>query len=205
MRLERTGLLFLEAKETLESVEEQIEKLKAIMHDTESLSECDKIQERITRLASGISVIRVGAATEIEMIEKTHRIEDALEAVKSAQAEGVLPGGGSFLVQNSMKMVEFLNDKLENETQALGVKIVQGAVREPLKQMCLNAGESPDIIVQNVRAQEKNFGYDFSEHKMVNLTERGVIDPARVTRCALQNSVSVAGTLITSNFAIVEV
>ena len=175
------------------------------MQDTESLHECDKIQERITRLASGISVIRVGAATEIEMIEKRHRIEDALEAVKSAQAEGVLPGGGSFLIQNSMKMVQLLQDKVENETQALGVKIVQGACREPLRQMCLNAGESPDIIVLDVEQQEKNFGYDFSEHKMVDLLERGVIDPARVTRCALQNSVSVAGTLITSNFAIVEV
>ena len=95
-------------------------------------------------------------------------------------------------------------DKLENETQALGVKIVQGACKEPLRQMCLNAGESPDIIVHDVGLQEKNFGYDFSQHKMVNLAERGVIDPARVTRCALQNSVSVAGTLITSNFAIVE-
>ena len=136
---------------------DQIEKLKVIMQDTESLRECDKIQERITRLASGISVIKVGAATEIEMIEKRHRIEDALEAVKSAQAEGILPGGGSFLVQNSQKMVEFLEDKVENETQMLGVKIIKGAVREPLRQMCLNAGESPDIIVCDVEKQEKNF------------------------------------------------
>ena len=195
----------LGGKGSIEVVEDQIEKLKVIMQDTDSLHECDKIQERITRLASGISVIRVGAATEIEMIEKTHRIEDALEAVKSAQAEGVLPGGGSFLVQNSAKMTEFLEDKVENETQSLGVKIVQGACEEPLRQMCLNAGESPDIIVCDVKKQEKNFGYDFSQQKMVDLVERGVIDPARVTRCALQNSVSVAGTLITSNFAIVEV
>ena len=101
-------------------------------------------------------------------------------------------------------MVEFLEDKVENETQSLGVKIVQGACKEPLRQMCLNAGESPDIIVCDVEKQEKNFGYDFSKHKMVDLLDRGVIDPARVTRCALQNSVSVAGTLITSNFAIVE-
>ena len=102
-------------------------------------------------------------------------------------------------------MVKFLEDKVENETQALGVKIVQGACEEPLRQMCLNAGDSPDIIVFDVEKQEKNFGYDFSQQKMVDLVERGVIDPARVTRCALQNSVSVAGTLITSNFAIVEV
>jgi chaperonin GroEL len=139
------------------------------------------------------------------MIEKRHRIEDALEAVKSAQAEGVLPGGGSFLTQKSLELSELLSEKIENETQQLGVQIIQKSLKEPLRQMCLNAGESPDLIIAEVLSQKKNFGYDFSEQKMVNLLERGVIDPARVTRCALQNSVSVAGTLITSNFAIIEV
>jgi chaperonin GroEL len=195
----------LGGKGALEKIEEQIEKLKAIIQDTESLQEGDRIQERITRLASGISVIRVGAPTEIEMIEKRHRIEDALEAVKSAQAEGVLPGGGSFLTQKSLELSELLSEKIENETQQLGVQIIQKSLKEPLRQMCLNAGESPDLIIAEVLSQKKNFGYDFSEQKMVNLLERGVIDPARVTRCALQNSVSVAGTLITSNFAIIEV
>ena len=194
----------LGGKGALESVEEQIEKLKAIMQDTDSLNECDKIQERITRLASGISVIRVGAATEIEMVEKRHRIEDALEAVKSAQAEGVLPGGGSFLVQKSADMLEEIQQKAENETQELGIKIVLKAVKEPLRQMCLNAGESPDLILDQVQREESNYGYDFNLGVVLNVLDAGIIDPARVTRCALQNSVSVASTLITSNFAIVE-
>ena len=194
----------LGGKGTLDAVEEQIEKLKAIMQDTDSLSECDKIQERITRLASGISVIRVGAATEIEMVEKRHRIEDALEAVKSAQAEGVLPGGGSFLVQKSVNMMEDLQEAAENETQELGMKIVLKAVKEPLRQMCMNAGESSDLILDQVQREEANYGYDFNLGVVLNVLDAGIIDPARVTRCALQNSVSVASTLITSNFAIVE-
>ena len=204
IEISKYGTIIVGGGGDTDELSQRIEDLKQQVKDAESLVDAEQVQERVTRLSSGVAIVRVGAATEIEMIEKRHRIEDALEAVKSAQAEGVLPGGGSFLVQNSSQMVEFLEDKVENETQALGVRIVQGAVREPLKQMCLNAGESPDIIVHDVSQQEKNFGYDFGEHKMVNLVERGVIDPARVTRCALQNSVSVAGTLITSNFAIVE-
>ncbi len=188
----------------LEVVEREIEKLKAIMQDTESLQECERIQERITRLASGVSVIRVGAATEIEMIEKRHRIEDALEAIRSAQMEGILPGGGSFLVQQSVELVDNTKDKTNNEWQELGVKIVQQAIKEPLRQMCNNAGQSFDLILDQVEQEEKNYGYDFNLGTVLNVLEAGIIDPARVTRCALQNAVSVAGTLITSNYAIVE-
>tara|TARA_Y100001963_G_scaffold84862_1_gene117530 strand:- start:273 stop:1850 length:1578 start_codon:yes stop_codon:yes gene_type:complete len=187
-----------------EDVERQIDKLKGIMKDTESLRECEKLQERITRLASGISVIRVGAATEIEMIEKRHRIEDALEAVKSAQLEGVLPGGGSYLVQASTTLCEETLDKTINEWQELGVKIVQQAIKEPLRQMAYNAGESVDLIVDSVESSEEGYGYDFATEALVEVKKEGIIDPARVTRCALQNAVSVAGTLITSNYAIVE-
>jgi len=106
----------------LEEVESQIEKLKGIIKNTENLQECEKLQERITRLVSGVSVIRVGAATEIEMIEKRHRIEDALEAVKAAQLEGILPGGGSFLVQHSKDLSKLLQSDTQNEWQSLGVK-----------------------------------------------------------------------------------
>tara|TARA_R110000824_G_scaffold11622_14_gene50997 strand:+ start:17761 stop:19338 length:1578 start_codon:yes stop_codon:yes gene_type:complete len=189
---------------SLESVEAEIEKLKAIMRDTEALHECEKLQERITRLSSGVSIIRVGAATEIEMVEKRHRIQDALEAVKAAQLEGVLPGGGSFLVQQSKHIYQKVKGKLDNEWQELGVKIVENAVKEPLRQMARNAGESPDLILSKTLHRKKNEGYDFKNNKIVNMLDHGVIDPARVTRCALQNSVSVAGILITSNFAIVE-
>ena len=184
-----------------ELIEKEIDKLKAMMQDTGSMTECEKIQERITRLASGVSVIRVGGATEIEMIEKRHRIEDSLEAVKAAQLEGILPGGSTFLTKQSKGLSSVKSD---NEWQRLGVKIVQQAINEPLRQMAKNAGESPDIILKRVAKGKDNFGYDFKENKFVNFYDAGIVDPARVTRCALQNAVSVASTLISSNYAIVE-
>ena len=186
-------------------MEGQIETLKAIMKDTDSLLEAEKIQERITRLSSGVAIIRVGAASEVEMIEKQHRVQDALEAVKSAQLEGVLPGGGSFLAQASADLFDDIKDKVENEWQQLGVKIVQSAIRQPLTQMIKNAGKSEDIILATVMKENEGHGYDLKNDKVINLLEEGIIDPARVTRCALQNSVSVASTLITSNYAIVDV
>lgn len=189
---------------TLEDVDNQIEKLKGILQDTDNMYECEKIQERITRLSSGVSIIRVGAATEIEMVEKRHRIEDALEAVKSAQLEGVLPGGGTFLVQKSKHIYQKTKADCENEWEELGVKIVESAIKEPLRQMAHNAGQSPDLILSKLLHRRNGEGYNFKTNKMVNMVTAGIIDPARVTRCALQNSVSVAGTLITSNYAIVE-
>jgi chaperonin GroEL len=192
-------------KGNIEEIEKQTAKLKIIMKDTESIQECEKLQERITRLSSGVSVIYVGGATEVEMIEKRHRVEDALEAVKAAQLEGVLAGGGTLLVQQAKEIFNNVEHKIENEWQRLGVKIIENAIKEPLKQMSINAGESPDLIINLVEGQSPTMGYDFKKGKLVNMLEAGIIDPARVTRFALQNAVSVAGVLITSNYAIVEV
>ena len=191
-------------KGSLEDIENQIEKLKAILKDTDSLADCEKIQERITRLASGIAIIRVGAPTEIEMIEKMHRMQDALEAVRSAQLEGILPGGSTFFIKQSDSLFENVKDKVTNEWQELGIKIVATAIKEPLRQMALNAGESPDLIIAQVLLSEDK-GWDFLTNELTDMLSAGIIDPARVTRCALQNSFSVAGTLITSNHAIVEI
>jgi chaperonin GroEL len=184
----------------LESIEKQIDLLKVEIEQTESLQECEKIQERITRLASGIAIIRVGAPTEIEMIEKKHRIEDALEAVRSAQQEGIVPGGGIAIIRAS----ENLDVELDNEDQRLGLKIVLEAIKEPVRQMALNAGESPDIILSKVASEKDSKGYDFSSGNIVDMLEAGIVDPVKVTRCALQNAASAAGTLITTNNAIIE-
>jgi len=138
------------------------------------------------------------------MVEKRHRIEDALEAVKSAQLEGVLPGGGTFLVQKSKHLYQKTKTTADNEWEELGIKIVESAIREPLRQMANNAGQSADLILSKVMHRRNAEGYNFKTSKMANMVESGIIDPARVTRCALQNAVSVAGTLITSNYAIVE-
>ena len=181
-------------------IEERIEDLKAMLEGTESIHDCERIQERITRLASGIAIIRVGASTEVEMIEKKHRIEDALEAVRSAQEEGIVPGGGVPLI----RAAEITQFEVDNEDQALGVEIVRKAVFAPLRQMSENAGESPDIIQTIVAGLEGSAGYDFRNRTTCDLLEVGVIDPAKVSRCALQNAVSAAGTLITTNHAIIQ-
>ncbi len=161
---------------------------------------CEQLQARITRLSSGIAVIRVGAATEIEMIEKKHRIEDALEAVQSAQAEGIVAGGGVAL----LRATQLINVEVDNEEQQIGVDILKKACLAPIMTMASNAGESPDVIVNMVADAEGTVGYDFYKRDLSDLQANGVIDPVKVTRCALQNSVSVASTLITTNFGVIE-
>jgi len=185
---------------SMEDVDRQIDIIKAELQQTESIYECERLQERITRLASGIAIIRVGAATEIEMIEKKHRIEDALEAVRSAQQEGIVPGGGVALI----RATEGLEVATENEEQALGVKIVLKAAEEPIRQMAMNAGESPDLIVNIVKSEVFDAGYDFLNRNVIMMVKSGIIDPAKVTRCAIQNAASAAGTLITTNYSIVQ-
>ena len=180
-------------------IDKKIEALKTEIQQTESLKACERIQERITRLASGIAVIRVGAATDVEMTEKKHRIDDALEAVRSAQEEGIVTGGGTALLRATRDLVV----TTPNEEQNLGVKIIFEAVEEPLRQMCLNAGESPDIIIDKIKALDADWGYDFNTGQIKNMYEAGIIDPVKVTRCALQNAASVSSTLITTNHAIV--
>jgi len=190
----------VDGKGDAEEIEKQIEALKVELEQTEDMHQSERIQERITRLASGIAIIRVGAATEIEMIEKKHRIEDALEAVNSARQEGIIIGGGVAL----LKATQNLNVETQNEEQAHGVKIIVEAVQEPLRQMALNAEKSPDLIVATVLKSKKHEGWNFLTNKLDDLYAVGIIDPVKVTRCALQNAASVSSTLITTNHAIVE-
>lgn len=189
-------------KGDFEEIDGKIELLKTELTHTEDLRECDKIQERITKLASGVAVIRVGAPTEVEMIEKKHRIEDALEAVKSAQEEGVVCGGGVALLRSATALAGV---SVENEDQQFGVDIVGHALSAPLRQMAHNAGLSPDLIEAEIKSAPENSGYNFRDFSMVNMFESGIIDPAKVTRTALQNAASAAGTLITTSHAIIEV
>jgi len=184
-----------------DAVETRIEGLNQELANTDSLYECERIQERISRLASGVAIIHVGAPTEIEMIEKKHRIEDALEAVRSAQLEGIVPGGGVAIIRASNS----IEVEVENEQQQLGVEIIKKAVSAPLRQMATNCGESPDIIVNNLTEADIHHGYNFSTGEIVNLIEAGIIDPVKVTRCALQNATSAASTLLTTNHAIIQV
>jgi len=194
------GTTIVGGKGDEEEIETKIAAIKVLIQEEDNLKTCERLQERITRLASGVAIIRVGAATEIEMIEKKHRIDDALEAVRSAQEEGIVPGGGVAL----MRAVSNIEIKVDNEDQLAGVNIVVQAVEEPLRQMAINAGMSPDIVVARIKQlKEENWGIDFMNGKLVNLVEAGIIDPVKVTRCALENAVSVASTIITTSHAIV--
>jgi len=181
-----------------EQVEKRIDSLKSEIKQTENMEECRSIQKRITRLASGIAVIKVGGATEVEMIEKKHRVEDALEAVRSAQEEGIVPGGGTTLLKCADFVVE-----CDDEDQKIGVEIVRKSLQAPIRQMAINAGESPDLIVERV-TNAKDMGWDFKKSQLTMMLESGIIDPTKVTRVALQNSVSAASTLVTTSNAIIE-
>ena len=188
-------------KGNLEEIDKSIDLLKSELQQTDDLRECEKIQDRITKLAAGVAVINVGAATEVEMTEKKHRIEDALEAVKAAQEEGILPGGGVAL----LRAIKRLKVNTDNEDQALGVEIVKKAVLAPLRQMATNAGQSPDLIEAKIRKARKNSGFNFRDFSTVDMYDAGIIDPLKVTRIALQNAASAAGTLITTSHAIIEI
>ena len=184
-----------------EKVDETIERIKVEIQQTEDMHEAGRLQDRITRLSSGVAIIRVGASSEVEMIEKKHRIEDALEAVRSAQQEGIAPGGGMTLLRVSNAIAP----NFPTEEQAAALSIFKNALQAPFRTMAQNAGISSDIAMLNVEDGNVELweGINFSNGKRANLKTEGVLDPAKVTRCALKNAVSVAGTLLLTNHSIV--
>jgi chaperonin GroEL len=192
-------------------VESRIEGLKQQLNQTVPIHECEAIQHRITRLASGVAVIRVGAPTEVEMIEKKHRVEDALEAVRSAQEDGIIPGGGTALYKVA-SLAQFAlavqNDgnAIASPAQAIGIDILRQALQEPIMQLAKNSNQSGEIILSYLRCSECPFekGWDFKANEFIDLYKAGVVDPTKVVCSALRNAVSVAGTLLTTNYAIIE-
>lgn len=196
---------FVGGKCNAEEIEKRIDSLKAEITHTDDLEECKRIQDRITRLAAGVAIIRVGGVTEVDMTERKHRIEDALAAVKSAQEEGILPGGGIALLRAADKV------KLEgdNDDESFGISVILEACQEPVRKIAENCGLKPDIIIGTLLDTSKCSGewtgYNFATEEYVSMDAAGVVDPAKVTRCALQNAVSAASTLMTTNYAIVEI
>jgi len=184
-----------------QKLDERIQWLEERIENTEDLAECDKVQERITKLSSGVAIIRVGGATQVEMIEKKHRVEDALEAVRSAQAGGIHVGGGMALVRayQALEAPELDSDG------ALGYTVVIDAMLAPFKTLADNSGMSADVCLAKVldNRNEKD-GFDFLSGEIKNLLKSGIIDPVKVTCSAVRNAVSAVATLITSNHAILE-
>jgi chaperonin GroEL len=182
-------------------IQERISVLRDQVAASDTLEEGEAIQERITRLASGVAIIRVGASTEVEMIEKRHRIEDALEAVRAAKDDGIITGGGTAL----LRVVQGLEVETENTEQAQGVEIIKEACYEPIKQILTNAGKSPDVVINNIlQSDQTDIGLDVATDQYVDMYEAGVVDPVKVTCCAVKNAMSVSSTLLTTNHAIIQ-
>ncbi|ASS47065.1 Heat shock protein 60 family chaperone GroEL [Candidatus Nasuia deltocephalinicola] len=183
-------------------ISKRIKDLNNQIINSESQYDKEKIQERLSKLSNGIAIIRVGAATEIEMKEKKARVEDALHATRAAIEEGIVPGGGVTL----LRIKNIIKDlKYENEDQNIGVKIVLKAMEEPIKQILINGGEEISLILTNIlNSNNINYGYDISERKFSDLIDSGIIDPTKVTRTALQNAGSIASLILITDVGIIE-
>jgi len=193
---------FVGGNANFEEIEKRIEALKSDIKSCDDMQLAETLQARIVRLVSGVAVIRVGGATQVEMIEKKHRVEDALEAVRSAQDEGIVVGGGAALLRASQNLAVCASNP--HGDQAYGVTIVASACRAPITQMALIAGLSPDIIIERVLNAKPTHGWDFRNDHLTSMIESGIIDPVKVTKTALQNASSCAGALITTNYGIIQ-
>jgi len=180
----------------------RINLIRRQIEETTSDYDREKLQERLAKLAGGVAVISVGAATEIEMKEKKARVEDALHATRAAVEEGIVPGGGVALVR-CIEAVEKM--KLDDEDEATGVKIIVRALEEPLRQLAINAGDEGATVVQEVKSKKGAIGYNAETGVFEDLLKAGVIDPTKVTRTALQNASSVASLLLTTEVLIAEI
>jgi chaperonin GroEL len=182
-------------------IEARVTQIRSQIEETSSDYDREKLQERVAKLAGGVAVIKVGAATEIEMKEKKARVEDALHATRAAVEEGIVPGGGVALIRVREAVAAVTG---ANDDQAVGVRILSRAIEEPLRQIARNAGEEPSIILNQVAEGSGNFGWNAQTGEFGDMFEFGILDPTKVTRSALQHAASVAGLLLTTEAMIAE-
>src|SRR5437763_16290733 len=204
VRVDKDNTTVIEGAGDDKVIKGRIEQLKHEIDNTTSDYDREKLQERLAKLAGGVAIIKVGAATEVAMKEKKARVEDALHACRAAVEEGILPGGGVAVIRAAAKV--FTNRrKSENEDQQLGVDIVRRAVEAPIKQIAENAGVDGSVIAQKVKEGEGNFGYNALTHEYGDLMKMGVIVPTKVERIALQNAASIASLLLTTDAVVSEI
>jgi chaperonin GroEL len=193
--------VIIEGKGSDDQIQGRIKQIKAQIDETTSDFDREKLQERLARLAGGVAVIKVGAATEVELKEKKHRVEDALSATRAAVEEGIVPGGGSALVSiiPALEKIKLTGD------EATGVKIVRLALEEPLRQIVANAGKEGSVAVDFVKKSKKLIGYDAEKGEYGDMVQRGIIDPAKVTRAGLENAASIAAMVLTTEALITDI
>jgi len=185
-----------------EAIQARIKSIKSQVEETTSDFDKEKLQERLAKLAGGVAVIKVGAATEVEQKEKKHRIEDALSATKAAVEEGIVAGGGTVLLNAQKKLDGGLGLK---DDQLTGVNIVRKSLEEPVRQIGINSGKEGSVIVEEVRKGKPGHGYDALNDKYVDMFAAGIVDPAKVTRSALQNAASIAAMVLTTEAMVTEI
>jgi chaperonin GroEL len=184
-------------------IEARIGQIKAQIEETTSDYDREKLQERLAKLAGGVAVIRVGGATEVEVKERKDRVDDAMHATRAAVEEGILPGGGVALLRASKVLGRV---KVDNDDQKTGVDIVRKAVGWPARQIAINAGADGSVVVGKILEKDQYaYGYDAQNDEYGNLVTKGIIDPTKVVRAALQNAASVAGLLITTEAMVAEI
>ena len=191
----------IEGRGTKKQIEQQQAMIKAQLANATSDWDSQKLQERLGRLSGSVAVIKVGAATEVELTEKKHRVEDALSATRAAVEEGIVPGGGVAFI-NALGALD--KTKLEGD-EGTGVRILRRALEEPMRRIAANAGEDGSVIVRQVQGLKKGEGYDASRQRYGNMFDFGIIDPAKVTKAALDNAVSIAGMVLTTNCLVTDV
>ena len=183
------------------AIESRVKQIRAQIEEATSDYDKEKLQERVAKLAGGVALIKVGAATELEMKEKKARVEDALHATRAAVEEGIVAGGGVALIRARLGITKLKGD---NHDQDAGIKIVLRALEEPLRQIVANAGDEPSVVVNKVVESKGNVGYNAATGEYGDLVEMGVLDPTKVTRCALQNAASIAGLILTTDAMVAE-
>jgi chaperonin GroEL len=200
--IDKESTTIVSGKGQKEDIEARVAQIKVQIENTTSDYDREKLQERLAKLAGGVAVIYVGAASEVEMKEKKDRFDDALNATRAAVEEGIVPGGGIAYIR-ALGVLEAID--VENEDERTGVNIIRRALEEPLRQIVENAGIEGSVVIQNVKEKEGDFGFNARTEKYENLLAAGVIDPTKVTRVALENASSIAGMLLTTECVVVEI
>ncbi|OGU31733.1 MAG: chaperonin GroL [Ignavibacteria bacterium GWA2_55_11] len=199
--IDKDNTTIVEGAGKKDDIKKRINEIKAQIDKTTSDYDKEKLQERLAKLSGGVAVIKIGAATEVEMKEKKARVEDALHATRAAVEEGIVPGGGVAYLRTSKKLDEV---KTDNADQKTGVEIVRRALEEPIRQIVANAGLEGSVVVNEVKNGKDDYGFNAQTEKYENLIKAGVIDPTKVTRIAIENAASVAALLLTTEATIVE-
>jgi chaperonin GroEL len=200
IKVDKENTTVIEGKGSASAIKGRIKQIKNEIEQSDSDFDKEKLQERLAKLAGGVAVIKVGAATEVELKEKKHRIEDALSATKAAVEEGIVSGGGVVLI-NIIPKIDL--KKFEGDIRT-GAAIVAKALEEPLRQIASNAGLEGSVVVEKVKRLPQGEGLDALNEKYVNMIDAGIIDPAKVTRSALQNAASIAALLLTTEVIVAE-